>query len=578
MLPIEKIVKDLRVPGLKYRIANEQQTEQEKNELVEFTVRNYTAKESESIVEKYKRTYADTPLTPRNFNCLYLADRVVEVYVRKNDLDTDVRGAFSCCRYTIAYMLLSNPVDDEHIKELTHLALLIDRVATQYIGVYSGFGPKGRQLYDLLDEFVEVFVNPKISDKEYRLPLFRNWNEKLKKINDRRDRSVSRLIENEYGLSKNRYAQRRAKKIINQYAGNRKLPEPVCKLLNEYWFDLLKKALLHEEGELSSEQLDKYTKHLVWCFVPKTTEKEKNMLLSIVENLVEKLERCLGAGGMLNDQSASILSEVQFFLIQQIQGLPLELQRFAPFESDPADDAGAMDTSTQPPLGDGVWLLENGSDTRFQIAKTYPDTRDCLLTNFLGMKYDVLPMSDVSTRVSEGRFRLLGEWVGLTDVVNDTEQALMKVVESQVLQRHKAAEKAKAEAEEIKRQQRLAEEQREAERQRLEAEKVALAEAAFAEERASREGVLLAEIEALRLGAWVEYTRDGKTEKGKLAVKIKATSKLVFVDRLGLNRFELKAAELVDQLVRQEARILDSGAEFDESLERTVSRIRITGR
>jgi hypothetical protein len=61
-----------------------------------------------------------------------------------------------------------------------------------------------------------------------------------------------------------------------------------------------------------------------------------------------------------------------------------------------------------------------------------------------------------------------------------------------------------------------------------------------------------------------------------LAVKTKATQKLIFVDKLGLNRFEIKVDELVAQVLEGKARILDSGTEFDDSLERTVSRIRMS--
>ena len=61
----------------------------------------------------------------------------------------------------------------------------------------------------------------------------------------------------------------------------------------------------------------------------------------------------------------------------------------------------------------------------------------------------------------------------------------------------------------------------------------------------------------------------------KLAVRINARRKLVFVDRLGLNRTELTVDGLVDHLLAGTARILGASAEFDETLSRVVGRIRV---
>jgi hypothetical protein len=61
----------------------------------------------------------------------------------------------------------------------------------------------------------------------------------------------------------------------------------------------------------------------------------------------------------------------------------------------------------------------------------------------------------------------------------------------------------------------------------------------------------------------------------KLAVRINASRKLVFVDRLGLNRREFLEDALVEGIVEGRIRVLGTSAEFDDTLSRVVGRIRV---
>lgn len=61
----------------------------------------------------------------------------------------------------------------------------------------------------------------------------------------------------------------------------------------------------------------------------------------------------------------------------------------------------------------------------------------------------------------------------------------------------------------------------------------------------------------------------------KLAVRTNASRKLIFVDRLGLNRREFLEDELVLGIVEERIRLLGGAAEFDDTLSRVVGRIRV---
>jgi len=58
-------------------------------------------------------------------------------------------------------------------------------------------------------------------------------------------------------------------------------------------------------------------------------------------------------------------------------------------------------------------------------------------------------------------------------------------------------------------------------------------------------------------------------------VRINASRKLVFVDRLGLNRREFLEEALVEGIVEGRIRVLGTAAEFDDTLSRVVGRIRV---
>ena len=100
------------------------------------------------------------------------------------------------------------------------------------------------------------------------------------------------------------------------------------------------------------------------------------------------------------------------------------------------------------------------------------------------------------------------------------------------------------------------------------------------QERLRKEAVLVAtkQVEGIALGGWIvltQETRDDDPVRLKLAVKISASRKYVFVDRLGLNRREFLQDELVNGIVEGRIRVLGNSAEFDDTLSRVVGRIRV---
>ncbi|CAN0600914.1 unnamed protein product, partial [Ectocarpus sp. 12 AP-2014] len=85
-------------------------------------------------------------------------------------------------------------------------------------------------------------------------------------------------------------------------------------------------------------------------------------------------------------------------------------------------------------------------------------------------------------------------------------------------------------------------------------------------------------VDGIKLGGWIVLAENdavGDPVRLKLAVRINASNKLVFVDRLGLNRREFLVDGLVQEVLAGRVRVLGSSAEFDDTLSRVVGRIRV---
>ena len=136
-----------------------------------------------------------------------------------------------------------------------------------------------------------------------------------------------------------------------------------------------------------------------------------------------------------------------------------------------------------------------------------------------------------------------------------------------------------------KRQEQLRQQEEAARQAELARQKKAAEDRRIADEEAEQQRLLQerqtaarALVEGIKLGGWIveESSGEGKyAVRLKLDVRINASRKLVFVDRLGLNRREFLVDELVDDLVMGRVRVLGSSAEFDDTLSRVVGRIRV---
>ncbi len=86
---------------------------------------------------------------------------------------------------------------------------------------------------------------------------------------------------------------------------------------------------------------------------------------------------------------------------------------------------------------------------------------------------------------------------------------------------------------------------------------------------------VLAQVDALRVGSWVEIQEDEEHKlRCKLAAIIKPSGKCIFVKRTGMKVLEKTRMGLAVEFRRQAVRLLDDALLFDRALESVIGNLR----
>lgn len=84
----------------------------------------------------------------------------------------------------------------------------------------------------------------------------------------------------------------------------------------------------------------------------------------------------------------------------------------------------------------------------------------------------------------------------------------------------------------------------------------------------------LDQADGLRVGSWIELTRDSTKVRCKLAAFIKATGKYIFVNRSGAKVAEFHRQNLAEAMAAGDIGMLDDGLIFDRALESIIDNLR----
>ncbi len=527
----------------------------------------------------------------RQINSAYLSDRIMDVFLRSSGLHPELAKRIARLRFFLAWRMNLEGPDVFSDTLLGWLDSLQDHRGWSATG-----GRSSRLLLDQLDSLtIEVSSCFETGDTEPVMAFCRQWKDDAQKREQQTERLRERLLKTEQGAARQRRAEHTARALIGRALKGRQLPQPIVQFVMDTWFPLLKQIIWEEglEGE-NWRHASKLLEWMVWIGDPKLSDKDKNRLYTVGEQIGDRI---IDVWNRLNKEPLpeTALAGIQSVMVQRLRGEMPELIPALP----PADrfswDSSWLSLEPVPEQDyqdmQFKWYVEGEGakeQRRFFLA-LLADTREVLWTNGAGVKLGLLTWTRFRADFEKGVLRRLPPITPFGEVLAETITALSTVLQRQMQQRKKAAEDAKQRAGMLRREKAQAEQERaeeraakeaEKEKQRLEVEaRVQANEEAEAERlREQKESAARSLVEGIKLGGWivVENAESPKeSQRLKLAVRINASRKLVFVDRLGLNRREFIEDDLIEEVVAGNVRVLGASAEFDDTLSRVVGRIRV---
>lgn len=527
----------------------------------------------------------------RQINSAYVADRIMDVFLKTSGLHPELSLRIARLRFFLAWRMNlegAGALNDTIVHWLDSL---------QDCRGWSGSGGRsGRALLDQLDSLtIAVSGCFDSGDVGPVIEFCRQWEEDAGKREQQNERLRQRLLETEQGAARQRKAEQTARALVGRALQSRQLPQAVVRFIFDHWFVLIKQIVWREGTEGDNwRHAGKLLEWLVWIGDPALSDKDRNRLYTVGEQIGDRISDVWNRvnGKPLDDVA---LQGVQSVMVDRLRGETPELVSALPEDDRFSWDSSWLSLSAPPetkfePLR-GNWFVEGegAAERRRFFFALLPDTCEVLWTNGAGVKLGLMPWSRFSTSLDSGSLRPLPPLTPFGQVLAETITSLSVVLARQTLQREEAAREARARAESLRREKAEAEQlrqQEEAARQaELERQKKEADDRRTADKEAEQQRLLLERetaarelVEGIKLGGWIveESTGEGKDAvRLKLAVRINASRKLVFVDRLGLNRREFLVDELVDHVVMSRVRVLGSSADFDDALSRVVGRIRV---
>lgn len=529
--------------------------------------------------------------TVRQVNAAYIADRIMDVFLQTSGLHVVLATKVARLRFFLAWRL----GDDSASAFEDSIRSWLDSLA-DWRGWSDSGGRSARALVDQLDNMVIAVSSSFESGDLGPFESFcAQWAADGKGRNERVDKLRQRLLETETGAARQRRAEQTARAAVGRALSGRQLPQPISSFVLEHWLPLMRQVVwaCGPEGE-DWKHTNKLLEWLVWVGDPTLSNSNMDRLYQVGEQIGDRIadvwQRVIGQA-----MPDGTMAGVEAVIVARLRGETPDLVPALNAQRGFEYDTGWL--SFQPPAERELtsvlhqWFVEGEGEAeqRRYFFALLADTCEVLWTNGFGVKLGLMPWPEFVAARNEGVLRPIPPLNRFDEVLSETVTSLAGVYENQRKQRARAAKEAKARAEELRRKVEAAEEEKrreiaakraELERQKAEEEQRRQAEEEAERARMAQEKleVAIQAVEGLKLGGWIALEptlADEASVRLKLAVRINASRKLVFVDRLGLNRTEFTEDALVADIVAGKIRVLTSTAEFDDTLSRVVGRIRV---
>lgn len=520
-------------------------------------------------------------------------DDITRALTKSIDLDDGIDHQVFGTLPELTVQILKNPSIGADVPK-NSIFTVLDGLITACVGWTPELGRAGDQLMKQVNDAVGLI---RAAETDYgkvndELTSF------LEKEQKRIQKLEERLIASETGILRTKNGKKAAAEFLNEAMNDKQLTESMVSFLQGFWFESLQlhaisKGLDSEEWSRAS----KVTETLIWTVQPIEEENdqkvqvEKQKLYRIIEHLPGEIKDLLISVSDA-DQSASAIEDIENEHMMIVSGQELEYVEFELL--DIGNDSGIAAPSVSKSLlkkvnelKPGQWFTfeEGDVSVRIKLILKLPDIKQMLFTNRNGMKALEKSFDDMAYYMSSGVVKPLNSEAAFSSTFSKYYTGLATEYErKQKLAAEEREEEERREAAVAAAQQKAEEEAKalavtkaEEEKLRKEEERKERMERvkAMAEEQKDKIPEVTAIVDKLNTGAWVKLTgADGVMEDCKLAVKLAASDKMIFVNSSGVKVGEHTTEQLVQLIIAGEADVADGGVKYEDTLAQVVTRLR----
>ena len=572
-------------------------------------------KHEETLLKQLHNLFEGKGAFTQANNLAFLLDRVFDVWLRKNDLPEQLEQRFGKWRFVFYKIFIftycANIDRGEFKNKEKALAQFIDFLESisSYSMCWNPLPKRSQSL--LLDQLISV--ESKLDEAQDFDELLveecsQSWFSYLENQNGKVEKITKRLIASESKKNKTQYSVWLAYHYLNVLFKKRTLPQVLQDFIQEHWVLVVAKNIENSLPEdiatkdaiiISNfnESLDILCKNIVRVFCHKG-ESGFQLADQIIDDLQKMSKETVIPGNVFSSESYSsqsaffseeaaweALSEALVSLLQGQDAETVQTYKLIPIPDHLQHTYGGIEQFKEPGfvfddlnlgLHDWFVLKGDGELTNIKLSAHFKQSQQLLFSNYLGMKCAQFSYSEFQEKLNSGELTRKEKVTAFSSVFQQAVKGLSKIADNQKKTRLIAAEKAKAEAERLLEDRRKADELSNQRAEEIAQRTQQLMAKRADKQRLEKENVTLELVRAFKLGAWIAIHTGGEAQRFKLVVKLAATGKYVFVDRLGVKKLEFLEADLMKAVQAEEVEVLSDGAEFEDSLQRVVSRLRMS--
>ncbi|MDX1452374.1 MAG: DUF1631 family protein [Oleiphilaceae bacterium] len=559
---VDAIIQQLRVPEFRYA-SEDSLSSEARAKVIDKIKCVYLEGEQQALLKTLSAVFPGKALPISLINGAFVADRVFDVWGRKSHLHEELTVHLRALRFVFFLCLTHSELRTFLVDPCRSI---LDSLGSNAIG-WMPHPQRSKAIYlEQISQAAQHMLKA-CFDGQGHSDVASQWQSFIESQHAKVIKLRTRLAESERNNALARYHRSMAIHYTNQYLSNRLLSNGAAAFIKTDYIELL--AAAYKTGDQEQiEHVETLLKMIVAAYGAKGNAAFKlaNTLLDDIQAACDQLHVAV---------AESVWQRLDHDLLQILQKQIVEEQLHQAIESeDPL--VAELDQSSSYPRTDQWYINEDG--IRLHLSCAIEPARQLLFTNYLGMKIEVETLGQFERHLKEKVIKRLKPEASFTEVFKSTASGLLKVAESQKKTRAAAAEKARQEALRLQQEQQQAEEQA---KQRAEEIARRTKEIKLKQEekkRLEQEQLVRTALAKLQLGAWISRIHPDTQEKEryKLAVKFSAKNKFLFVDKLGIRKLEYNEESFIADVLTNRIEILSEGAEFEDSLERVVSRLRMS--